>query len=824
MSCCTNVLTPQEEWLEGKNLITEGRERTLKINDLVRKEPITMDINRARLFTESMKESEGQNLSLRWAKAFAHVTESLPIYVEPNYELIVGKMTGRVGRFITIYPENDGPALLELRDSEKRPVSPFKVAPEDIEVIEKEIYPYWKDKSFSKAYAQAMPEETRRLIFGEDKNNFSAQLAILSQSATARSSLNFNYDAATLLKWGFKGYQELAAEKLAQVQDDPAKMVKEGSFWEAALISAKACTTFIKRYAEEARRVATTATNEKRKAELLQIADNCAWIAENPARDFRTALQLQWFQQILTRLEQNVGGALGNSRMDQHLLPYYEQDIKNGTLTRAEAKELFECYWLNLSQMIRGIVSSSTAKFFEAYAHFETVTIGGQTPDGDDATNELSYIILESKHGFPTPYPDLAARVHSGSPEKFLRACAEVIKEGQGFPKLFNDEEIVPLYVQKGATMAQALDYAVSGCTETRVVNRETYNTGCASINLGAVMELTMNNGRIKRLGDKVITIETGDPRTFKTYDEFFAAYRAQNEYILKNAFIQQIVADKVKPQILAAPLTSLFVGACRDAAVDINDHVPNSIEEHFVDSVGFATLIDSLTAVKKLVFEDKVITMDGLLKALDADFEGYEVLRQQLLNAPKFGNGDAYADAVGRSVDKVTSDYLASHRGANGEFFSYRIVPVTSHIPGGKVVSATPDGRKAGEYLSEGVSASHGAEGNGPTGVLLSNKRIKHEGNMERAARLLNVKLSPSTMAGEEGTRKLVALIRAWCDLKLWHVQFNVINKDTLLKAKEEPENYRDLIVRVAGYSAYFVDMSPTLQDELIGRAELAV
>lgn len=364
----------------------------------------------------------------------------------------------------------------------------------------------------------------------------------------------------------------------------------------------------------------------------------------------------------------------------------------------------------------------------------------------------------------------------------------------------------------------------MSGCTETRVVNRETYNTGCASINLGAVMELTMNNGRIKRLGDKVITIETGDPRTFKTYDEFFAAYRAQNEYILKNAFIQQIVADKVKPQILAAPLTSLFVGACRDAAVDINDHVPNSIEEHFVDSVGFATLIDSLTAVKKLVFEDKVITMDELLKALDADFEGYEVLRQQLLNAPKFGNGDAYADAVGRSVDKVTSDYLASHRGANGEFFSYRIVPVTSHIPGGKVVSATPDGRKAGEYLSEGVSASHGAEGNGPTGVLLSNKRIKHEGNMERAARLLNVKLSPSTMAGEEGTRKLVALIRAWCDLKLWHVQFNVVNKDTLLKAKEEPENYRDLIVRVAGYSAYFVDMSPTLQDELIGRAELAV
>ena len=389
-----------------------------------------MDINRTRLFTESMKESEGQNLSLRWAKAFAHVTENLPIYVEPNYELIVGKMTGRVGRFITLYPENDGPALLELRDSEKRPVSPFKVAPEDIEVIEKEIYPYWKDKSFSKAYAQAMPEETRRLIFGEDKNNFSAQLAILSQSATARSSLNFNYDAATLLKWGFKGYQELAAEKLAQVQNDPAKMVKEGAFWEAALTSAKACTTFIKRYAEEARRVAATATNEKRKAELLQIADNCAWVAENPARDFRTAMQLQWFVMVFVRLEQMNGASLGNARMDQHLLPYYQQDLANGKLTRAQAKELLGCYWLNLSQITLVPIAESSSKLFEAYAHFETVTIGGQTRDGADATNELSYLILESKQGFPTTYPDLAVRVHSGSPEKFLRACAEVIKEG----------------------------------------------------------------------------------------------------------------------------------------------------------------------------------------------------------------------------------------------------------------------------------------------------------------------------------------------------------------------------------------------------------
>ena len=820
MSCCPTVLTPQEEWLQGKNLITDGRDRTLKINDLIRHEPITMDINRARLFTESMKETEGQNLSLRWAKGFAHVCENL----EPDYELIVGKMTGRVGRFITLYPENDGPALLELRDSDKRPVSPFHVAPEDIEIIENEIYPYWKDKSFSKAYAQAMPEKTRRLIFGNDKNNFSAQLAILSQSATARSSLNFNYDVETLLKIGFKGYQDLAAEKLAEAEKDPALLVKEGAFWEAALICAKACTTFIRRYAEEARRVAETVADPKRKDELWLIADNCEWIAENPARDFRTALQLQWFQQILARLEQNVGGALGNSRMDQHLLSYYEQDIKNGSLTRTQAKELFECYWLNLSQMIRGIVSSSTAKFFEAYAHFETVTIGGQTPDGDDATNELSYIILESKHGFPTPYPDLAARVHSGSPEKFLRACAEVIKEGQGFPKLFNDEEIVPLYLAKGATYAEALDYAVSGCTETRIVNRETYVNSCAGLNLGAIVEMTMNNGRMKLWGDKLIGIETGDPRSFETFDEFFAAYRAQHENCLRHAMIQQVIADKVKPTKLAAPLTSMFVGACRDASTDIYDYVPNSIREAFVGHIGYATMIDSLIAVKKVVYDDKTVTMDELCRALDANFEGYDVLRQRLLNAPKYGNNDPYADSIGKRIDRFICEYLHENPGPHGEIYSMRVVPVTFHVPSGKVTGATPDGRKAGEYLSEGSSASHGVETGGATEVLLSNRAVKNEGYKERAARLLNIKFTPAMVAGEEGTKRLVSFIRTWCDLKLWHIQFNVVNKETLVAAKKEPEHYKDLIVRVAGYSAYFTDLSPTMQDEMISRAEMAI
>ncbi len=824
--CCCPVLTPQEDYIiNGVEIKRKGRERTLKINDLIRKEPIRMNIERAVLFTQSMKETEGENLSLRWAKALLHIAEHIGVYVEPDYELLVGKTNGAgIGRYSILYPELDGPSLLQLRGAEKRPVSPFQMSEEDLQVVEEVLYPYWKDGSYAQAYVQALPDETRKIIFGEDKNNFSKQQFVISQSTTARSSSNFNYDLETILKRGMKSYLKEAEARLAKAKEHPGQYVKEGAFWEAAVICCQAFTIFVKRYAEETRRVAETVSDSVRRAELLEMAENCAWVAENPARDFRTAMQLQWFVMVFVRLEQMNGASLGNARMGQHLLPYYQQDIANGKLTRAQAKELLECYWLNLSQITLVPIAESSSKLFEAYAHFETVTIGGQTRDGADATNELSYLILESKQGFPTTYPDLAVRVHSGSPEKFLRACAEVIKEGQGFPKLFNDEEIVPLYISKGATYAEALDYAVSGCTETRIVNRETYTNGCSGINLGAIIEMTMNNGRLRILNNKQIGLPTGDPRNFKTFDEFFAAYQAQHEYILRHAMIQQMVSDEVRPTKLAAPLTSLFVGACRDAATDINDYVPNSIREAFVGHIGYATMIDSIAAVKKVIYDDKAATMDELVKALDANFEGYEVLQQMLIHAPKYGNNDPYADEIGKKIDRFICEYLANNPGLHDEIYSMRVVPVTFHIPSGKVTGATPNGRKAGEYLSEGSSASHGAENSGPTAILLSNRNVKNEGYKERAARLLNIKLSPGMVAGEEGTKRLVSFIRTWCDLKLWHVQFNVVNKDTLVAAKAEPMKYKDLIVRVAGYSAYFVDMSPTLQDELIGRAELAI
>lgn len=823
MSICCNVLSPQEEWIASGSEVADGRERVRRMIDRNRALPVGLDINRARLFTESFKETEGQNISIRWGKALLHIAKNMPLYIGED-ELIVGRASGRPGRNGILYPELDGCYLLDLEHADQRPVSPFTVTPEDFKILRDELYPYWKDKTYVQAYSRALPEETRQLIFGDDPDNFSKQQYVLSQTATARQSTNYNFNIERVLKNGLKKLEQEALSELEKISDDPAQFVEHGNYWKAGAMGLRALSIFIRRYAEEAQRLAKNEENLTRKAELEQIADTCFWISENPARDFRSAIQLQWFMLMFARLEQHGGASLGTTRMDQHLLPYYKQDIANGTITDAQVKELFECYWINLSQIPLTFVPEFSAKLFEAYAHFETVTVGGQTPNGDDATNELSYLILESKRDFPIPYPDLAARIHARSPEKFVRVCAEIIKEGRGFPKLFNDEEIVPLYLSKGATMAEALNYAVSGCTEVRIVDRETYITGNANINLGAVIEMTMNRGRLKSLGNKQIGPKTADPVSCKTFDEFFDAFKTQYEFVIKHDYIQQLVADQVKATMLAAPLASNYVGACRDAAVDIHQYVPNSIRENFLDKVGYATAIDSIAAVKKLVYEDKTISMKDLVAALDADFKGYEPLQQQLLHAPKYGNADPYADEVGRMMDKIGFDYITTHHGPHGEQFSDRVVPVTIHIPAGLVVGATPDGRNAWQYLSEGTSASHGVEQAGPTAVLLSNRNVKNEGYKERAARLLNIKFSPASIAGEEGTKKLISFIRTWCDLKLWHVQFNVVNKDTLIAAQKKPEDYQDLIVRVAGYSAYFNELSPMLQTELIERAEQAI
>ena len=824
MSCCNRVLSAQEEWIENHDKFPEqNRKRTLNALKRLKTTPITMDITRAKYFTESFMQTEGKPLSLRWALALKNIAENLDVVIDED-ELIVGKVAPKPGRRGLLYPELEGPALVEIKGSATREASPYQVAEEDLEYIEKVLYPYWSERSFAQVFADNLPQETRRIIFGPDTNNSSRQTGIVVAASAGRSSIAWCYDYKSMFDLGIEGMRKEAHEKLDEVKQIPAKYALHGAYWEAALITLDAFSLFMKRYGEEAQRLAETEGDSVRKKELEKIASNCLWIAEKPPRDFKETLQFEWFINVFGRLEQNIGAGLGLGRMDQLLYPYYKKDIENGSLTEEEAKEWLESFWVAMAHIPPLFSAETAGNMHDGYSQFCDVTLGGQTTDGEDATNELSYLILESRRGLPTIYPDFIVRIHTNTPDDYLKYICEVIKDGQGYPKILNDEEIIPLYVAKGEALKDAYNYAANGCIDPRLVNRESYINPCGYENVVMVIDWVLHNGRSPLLNNEQYGLLTGDPREFKSFDEFFNAIKEQYEYLSYHSLLQQAIADIAKAKALAAPFQSMMSPVCRKAGVDIHQHVPNSLPEQFLDQVGLATLIDSVAAIKKLVYDDKVLTMDQVIKAVDANFEGYEVERQLMLNVPKYGVNDHYADSIGKALDKIVWDFLDNHRGVHGEFISARWVPITNHIYSGKIIGATPNGRKSGEFLSEGVAASQGCAIESPTALLLSNRNIKNMTNPHRNGRLLNIKFSPASVAGEEGTKRFMSFVRTWCDLRLWHAQFNIVNGETLKEAQRHPEDYQDLIIRVAGYSAYFVDLSAQLQNEIIARTELEV
>ena len=821
------VLTPQEKRIKengGKIVfgIKDGKKRIQNIFDSFSEKTSYVDVQRAKLFTESFKETEGQPLTLRWAKALYHIAAKIDVYIEPD-QLIVGRV-GRLGKYGLIYPELDGCFLNQfVQQAKERDESPFEIDPQDIEIIEKEIAPYWKGKTYYEDLSSSLPEDVLKVTY-DPEDRFSSRY-IVNESSAWRSALQWVHDYKKGITDGFAAIKKEAEEKIRELDDmNPADSIDRKAFYQAVEIVADAIILWAYRHSEEAVRLAEIECDPLRRQELLEIARICAKVPEQPAETFREALQSQYFLQMFSRLEQKTGATISNGRMDQYLWPYYERDLKAGTIDREKAKELFSCVWLGMAQYQDLYISPAGVKFNEGYAHWEAVTIGGTDADGRDATNELSYLLLENKREFPLNYPDLAARIHQGSPESFLRAVAETIKEGSGFPKLLNDEEIVPSLLAHGATYGDARDYSVSGCTEVRMPNLDTFTTACPWINLGAVLELTLRNGRLAKYGDELLTIETGDPKDFKNYEELEEAFFKQEEYILKLAFKQQYVANRLHALHFASPFGSALHRLCMKNGQDLHsEHIEGGVEIGFFDFIGLATAADSLAAIRKVVFEDETASLEEVLHALDQNFENEEVIRQRLLRAPKYGNDESYVDEIAKKIDRFGILFGEKYSDYLGVQMDLRYVSQSSNVPFGSVISATPNGRKAWTALSDGASASQGADEKGPTAVVLSNFHTKNNDLKNRASRLLNIKMSPASVEGEAGTERLASFIRAWRDLRLWHLQFNIINQETLLAAQKNPELYRSLLVRVAGYSAYFVQLSPNLQEDIIRRTENA-
>lgn len=827
MSSAASVLSAQEQAIESGAKLLHGTatDRVVRMYTAIRAYgPPRVTLDRAVLFTETFRETENQPLVLRWAKALKHFVEKVPVTIFPD-ELIVGRPNTWLGPWGIVYPELDGnvmPAGVEMFRKNKGKPGEVTVTEGDERIIREVLTPYWAGRDYATNFVRSLPEDTRFMMYGPDPNNLIMMTLVVFASSPMRHSQNWTPDFSKILTRGVKGIREEAQAKLAALCE-PRDIVYKKPFLDAVVMTCDTMTAWSWRYAQLARELAAKEKNAPRKQELLEIADVCEWVPENPARTFREALQAQWWGQIFNRIEQ-TSCSMGQGRWDQYLWPFYRKDMTEGRITKESAMELLHCVWLHMAQCIEVKMNPVTAAGTEGFAKFEDVCLGGQTPDGKDATNDLTHLILESTRALSLTTPEPCIRIHANTPDSLLHHVAETIKDGKGFPKLLNDEMVVPFYLANGASLKEALDWNVSGCCENRLINRETNVTGNGGINYGSAVEMTFRNGKLKVFKDLQFGVQTGDPRTWTSYDEVWKAFCAQVRHLLRHALTQQHVALKIKPQHFAAPATSMLhdlaMAECRDLHTH-GDYMPGAIDHGSVEALCKATAVDSLAAIKHLIFDTRKLTWDRLLTAIEANWKGHEAIRQQCLNAPKYGNGIEWVDHIGFEMETLVLEFLHQHPKPHDQAFLMRQIPITFHVPMGKVTWATPNGRPANEYLSEGISASHGMDVKGPTVALNSMATGRNLSYREKGGDLINLKFSPANVAGEEGTRRLMQLVRTWCDLKHWHVQFNILNRETLLAAQTDPEKYRNLIVRIAGYSAYFVDLSPAQQSEIIARTE---
>ena len=813
--CC--CLSPQEERLQGtKKVNRQGRERVYKILDRIQFTVPHVDIERARYFTESMRQTEGELLTLRWAKALKNVAEKITVYITPD-QLLAGRV-GQLGRYGILYPEIDGDFYIEvMKDLPNREKSPFQIDPTDMQILMEEIAPYWEGKTYHEHLNKVLPAEIRGVTYHDERGLKSK--FVVSETSSYRSALQWVPDYEKAMKRGFIDIQNEAKAKLAGLDlTNSVDIWEKKPFLEAMIIVCDAIMIWAKRHAQLARDTAAATSDPVRKQELLRMADICEHVPAYPARNFREAVQCQWFVQMFSRIEQKASAIISNGRMDQYLYPYYKKDIEEGTLTSEEAKELLECMWVDMAQFIDLYINPTGNEFQEGYAHWEAVTVGGQTPEGEDATNELSYLFLESKREFPMTYPDLAVRIHSRTPDRFLYEIALTVQDGSGFPKLINDEEVVPLNAIKGCPINEALDYAISGCTETRMPNRDTYTSGCVYINFATALEMLMNNGRLHYYGDELIGLETGDPTRFQTWEEFYDAYKAQHINLLQKAFQQQHIVDRLRPQHFAAPLSSVLHNLCMKNMQDLHsEKIEGGVDYSYFEFLGYATVVDSLAAIKKLVFEDKKYTLSEVIDAINANWEGYEQLRQEALACPKYGNDNDYVDSIAKMLEEFFYTEVTSYKDLYGNHFVTAFMGISNYLPTGKVLGATPDGRHAKDPINEGVSPYTGSDTSTCLAALRSAAKMEHD--IHSGGTLLNLRLNHDLVATKRGRANLGAMLQSYFAIGGFHVQFNCISNEVLADAQKNPEKYRSLLVRVAGYSAQFTNLSKEMQDSIMAR-----
>ena len=760
---------------------------------------------RAELLTEFYQQNLGlMSAPVRRALAFRYLMEHKTICINEG-ELIVGEK-GPVPKAAPTYPELCCHSLEDLDILNSREKISFAVTPQVRKVYEETIIPFWREKTMRELIFQEMTEEWKAAyeagVFTEFMEQRSPGHTVLDDKIYRKGVLDFKQD----IQQSLQNLDHL---------NDPEAYDKQEQL-KAMSICADALIRFAQRHAEKARELAQQETDPQRKKELERIAEICSHVPAHAPRDFWEALQYYWLVHLGVTTELNPWDAFCPGHLDQHLYPFYKKGLEEGTLTREQAEELLQCLWIKFNNQPAPPKVGVTAQESSTYADFVQINLGGLKGDGSDAVKELTYLILDVVEEMRLVQPSPSIQVSKKSPDRFIKRAAKIIRTGFGQPSVFNCDLVVQELVRQGKSLADARNGGTSGCVETGAFGKENYNLS-GYLNMPKVLEITLNNGVDPRTGCR-IGLETGDPAQFETFEELFEAYKKQLNHFVDIKVRGNNVIERLYARYIPAPFLSLLIDDCIAIGKDYHDGGAR-YNTTYIQGVGVGTMTDILTAIKYHVFDKKTLKMDELLTALREDFQGHERLRQMLLNkAPKYGNDDDYADDVMVAVFDAYFDAIDGRSNTKGGTYHINLLPTTVHIYFGSVIGATPDGRRAEQPLSEGISPVQGADRRGPTAVIKSVTKMDH---VRTGGTLLNQKFTPQLLKDDDDLDKFVQLIRTYFKLDGHHIQFNVVDAATLRAAQNNPQQYRDLIVRVAGYSDYFCDLGKELQDEIIARTE---
>jgi len=765
----------------------------------------TISIERALHETAFYKEHYGRySIPVLRAMTFLDHCSKKTIYIGDD-ELIVGER-GPQPKAIPTFPELTCHSVEDLRVLNTRDMQRYMTTQEDMDTYEKEVIPFWQGKTQRERIFSHVPDEWRAAY----------EAGLFTEFMEQRAPGHTTLDGA-IYQRGMLDFKSEIEENISSLDylNDP-EATDKAEQWKAMAISCDAVIVFAERHADLAEEMAARERDPVRRDELRTIATVCRRVPAEKPRNFREAIQMYWFVHLGTITELNGWDAMNPGHFDQHLAPFFEQGLAEGSITRDEAKELLCCFWIKVNNHPAPPKVGITARESGTYNDFTNINIGGVKADGSDGVSEVSYIMLEVIEELHILQPGSSVHISSKTPDRFLHAAARVIRQGHGYPSVFCPETYIAEMLRQGKSLKDAREGGCSGCIEVGAFGKEAFLlTGY--LNVPKIFEVTLNNG-VDPVTGITAGIKTGDPRTFSDFAELYAAFEQQVRFIVDQKVRVSNYIDRMFAKYAPAPFLSVVIEDCISKGKDYYDGGPR-YNTNYIQCCGLGTVTDSLAAIKKHVFEDNRFTMDKLLSAVANNFEGEEFMRQTIMNkTPFFGNDDDYADDIAIRVYDDLVDIIDGNPNIKGGVYHLNMLSTTCHIYFGKVLGATANGRLAGKSISDGTSPSHGADTSGPSAVIKSLAKLDQ---VKSGGTLLNQRFLPSLLKKDEDIRKLGQLIRSYFSLGGHHIQFNIVDTATLQAARACPDDYRDLLVRMAGYSDYFNDMNDDLQQEVIERTE---